>query len=512
MGSDGGSIPAAWFHGDFQLDASTEASPVPADAASMPKAGGADVASHVSYQHALHAYEALCTVANSVNYDVPYEEGLRSVESRDAGTGLAMSWITRRASAPPVGVHTVQLHSSNAPSAGVQASRVGSAVRAQPAPPLSLYTPPPSSHGVLRSSSSSSSSFSSPPSRRSLSSTLTPTSRSAQQQRSQVGRRPSQLASSPATVSTVGTAVMSSSTAHYVTALRHAVQAQRRHSACGKRGNGRLDRFASSSRFPGGADAADEEEEAEWRTCVEAAVTLAVCPACAAMFEHVLNTLSALGEGGDAATTTRDHTRNENNGGDAIGLRTTVCPRCAHIVPVRVATAPSQRWMLPPAVDHAGAERPPTVSATSPLPPPSLPPPPPTVSPASVVVAASAGTCGTDSVGFACDDGEETFAALIARIRASKKEAADHTSPPPRTSTSTAASTSTSTDADGDAARHAPRHVSVGVDMSESALAVPPPSQHAVDPMVSRLRAALSHLYFFELTTGNSAAALEHGM
>lgn len=436
-GSAEDSLPAAWLQGAFSLD----------DTPSAPTAQ-ALTSSTRNYQSAQQAYEALCAVADSVDYDVPYEEGLRSVETRDGDTGVATSWITRRASAPPLGSSATPLPRHRATSATASAS---SPKHALTDAAHSLYTPSPSAHGVANASA--------PPSRASLystPSTAVPSERSRRSSRGATtlsGRPSGQL---PA--ATVGTAVLRSTAADFATALRRRVQAQRGESSSSSRGRlGALAHSSVNDVWP--EHAGDEGGAATWRTSVTAAVALAACPSCETLFQRALDA-------------------------------TALCPQCGKTVSVKAATSlegtpQQQRWLLPP---------PPT--PTLPSPPQqheqrSPPPPAPFTS-------AGEG-CGTDSIGFPSEDGEDSFTALVARIRASKHAAVAVTSKSAATTCPSSMGGRQSVAA-GDG-RSNPASVPPSQPVAVSAVAV-------VDPMVARLRTALSRPYYFELARSAQRSSL----
>ncbi|KPA73312.1 hypothetical protein ABB37_10009 [Leptomonas pyrrhocoris] len=495
-------IPAAWLTGDFRLDESSEPftshSPLPSSAATSSSADAAaadaastkgtesssvDVSRYLSYANAQRAYEALCHAAQDVVYDVPYEEKLRRVESRDGRTGLATSWTSRRTSAAaPLITNTFILNRGRTAlgeEPRVQSSRGVPRTQRNASP--SPYTPPSSSHGT-----SARHSLRSQPSLHSE-------------------RLPSRdTLSAPPAVATsfVGTAVVRSSAASYATSLRQLVQTQREQNALAEQRGRLYHNFSPSS--PTAAEGT--EVEAEWRTRVSAALTIAVCPACEAMFEYALTSTPVVGAG-EEERSEKGATKEDDGTGGALGVAK-VCPHCGATVDVSAeataATAAAHRWWLPP------QPLPPQTTAAGSAATTSFDALPSSVEPTVANGAASSSGCGTDSVGFAEGDGEESFAALIARIRASKNKAAARTGS--AAVHQTAPSASISMDVSGTRKSYSKGHASVGQDSGGvgplqpspsvplSALAAPAP----LDPMVPKLRKALNHLYFFELMKGGT--------
>ncbi|KPI84854.1 hypothetical protein ABL78_6082 [Leptomonas seymouri] len=506
-------LPEAWLIGAFQLDAPPETStsdarvsssstaPSPAaPAASAPATRAQERGVDVSYANALRAYEALCRAAQDVAYNVAYEEGLRRVDTRDGITGLATSWISRRVTAPLGSSDTLIFSGGSV--APVEEPRAGSSysdTSTQRTTSLALYSPPSSSHGAADA-------FSASPARSSLYS-----SHSQQSQRSSLSVRQPRSASTLAppviATSTVGTAVVRSSAANFVTSLRRVVKAQREQGAAANQ-SGRLNQLC----FPL-STAVEDEREPEWRTCVAAALTIAVCSSCNAMLEYALDAKSMSGvesnEGKEA----------EVEGGDektAAPGSTTVCPRCGAAVEAAATTAAATaacRWLPPPQAPAAGSD----AAAL----PDSLHRSAKKESnmevPHSSAVQCSvkngeprSNGCGTDSAGFALGDGEESFAALVAGIRASKRRAEAHT----QSASTTHATLSTPTAMDAATVKPPEsRHRGpVGSASGGTAPSQPPhslplstlPVPAPVDPMALRLRAALRHPYFFELRRGGA--------
>ena len=573
-GADDDDLPAAWLIGEFQVDGaaaesitagsalssspslatSDDTSPAAAVSPSPhaeAKGSRVEVGSRASYANALQAYKTLCSTANDVVYDVLYEEGLRRVESRDGRTGLATSWLTRRASAPLLGSATalfaVATGSNPAQMRGSEGEgRLGSfhgQLSGQHAASAMFPCASPSS-----SSCGLAAAVASPPSRSSLYTTASLPRQRSRGPSSVCSDRPPLRKPTPSstaaphgtTPSSVGTAVIRSSAAHYATALRQLVRAQREQGESPRDARGRLNStrvssssFFSSSFSPSSVFATDAVKDGadsvEWRTRVAAAMTIAVCPSCSAMFPHTLTATPETASpcSATAGLTTEKHRAEERQSEAGASVE---CPRCGAAVDLSAAITPACRWLLPPpstrpdivttastSLTAASA----TTASTAAVYPlfstlcrteeagsavrqqPSV-----QQRPARREAAGTTDTCGTDSVGFAEAEGEESFARLVARIRASKKEAEQHAPP---ASAKTTASTSTEATA-ALTTSGATQQASVGSEaggqilpfsslpVSLSVLAPPAP----LDPMVPRLRAALEHLYFFELMKGAS--------
>jgi hypothetical protein len=542
-GSSGDVLPAAWLAGDFQLDAFPDAASFssssetlsPLDRVTLPavaecameglKTKKVDAAAHADYASVLHSYEALCRAASEVAYDAPLEDKLRCVESRDGRTGVATSWIARRGSAPllqtnPAVWQTAARGGGGAASPPATASAEEAMRRATSrnvtttshAFSHALYTPPPSS-------SYGNATFASPPTRSSVNSTASSSrqpSRSPSSAHSLRQPRKGSKSTTP-TVSTVGTAVLRSSAANYATALRQLVKAQRVQTTVPDTW-GRL----TSSSFSSSVVEGEPLRAMEWRMRVAAAVTLAVCQSCGTMFPCTLapDTATAGAEEGldhQGGGEMKGDARDACGGGAAAAA---VCPRCGQPVDVSAKTAGAVetcRWMLPPPPQTAAA--PATTSIPSKEEEERVPMNQPSPQQASTEATASAADvsghgngCGTDSVGFAERDDKVPFAVLVARIRAARGDAAAHASSPPPQSARTTAATSTGTDAaevQSDASQHGVPGASTAarVALSQLSSAVPLSRLKApvsADPMASKLRTALSHLYYFELTRGGT--------
>ncbi|KAG5504555.1 hypothetical protein JIQ42_06390 [Leishmania sp. Namibia] len=449
VGGDIAELPSAWLEGDLNLE-STVNDKGGASAASLP--AGAHLAgattsttcacpapSSSAPSAALRTYEALLTAAEEVDYDISYEEALRHVEERDSETGLAITWRTRcRASVP-------QLFSSTAVTASAGSREEGgeclmfeggatAAGSLRPAASSELYTTPPSRPSVAGRSAtcrlSAALSASRPASQASIASAATSSITATNRAKRDAPRsKGGGVGGFP--LSTEGTAVVCSSAATYATALRQLVQGQRRH-ASGV-GSGPLPSGSTSAAWisrehnecDGGAAAL------EWRTRLTAAVTLAVCPSCNAWFERTLQQPQRRRPSEETLK------RDVWNAKDASRC---CCPRCGHDVgadtPATAAAAGAgPRWAWAPLATTAGCEATPRdfneapervidpAIARCPQQPSSL---------ASAAIHRNTNgvigeTCGTDSVGFAesSSDGskEESFAALVARIRASRLRA-----------------------------------------------------------------------------------------
>ncbi|KAG5509215.1 hypothetical protein GH5_06295 [Leishmania sp. Ghana 2012 LV757] len=548
VGGDIAEIPSAWLEGDLNLESmindkgGASAASFPAGAhlagATTSTTSACPAPSSSAPSAALRTYEVLRTAAEEVDYDVSYEEALRHVEERDSETGLATTWRTRCRTSVP------QLFSFTAvtASAGSREERgeclmfeggatAGGSFR--PAASSELYTTPPCQSSVAGCSAtcrlSAALSASRPVSQASIASAATSSSITATNKAKREAPRSKGGGVGAFPLSTEGTAVVCSSAATYAKTLRKLVQEQRRH-ASGV-GSGPLPSGSTSAAWfgrehnerDGGAAAL------EWRTRLTAAVTLAVCPSCNAWFERTLQQPQRRRPSEE--TLKRDV-------GNAEDASRCCCPRCGHDVgadtPATAAAAGAgPRWAWAPPATTAGCEATPRdfneapervvdpANARCPQQPSSL---------ASSTIHRNTNgvigeTCGTDSVGFAesSSDGskEESFAALVARIRASRLRAQEgversdtmtpsatevHTqqSPlsntsivPPRpptqlTPTTVPASVGTfhvcsETDMRGEMAPSQP------LPLSE------PTAPARANPFTQSLRAALSHLYFDDL-------------
>ncbi|KAG5482661.1 hypothetical protein CUR178_06698 [Leishmania enriettii] len=443
-------IPSAWLEGDLYV-ASTVDNKGGASVASLPAGahltGGTTsttsacrAPSSSAPSAALRMYEVLRTAAEEVDYDVSYEEALRHVEERDSETGLATTWRTRcRASVPQLFSFTAMTASAGSREArGERLMFEGAATAGGsfcPAASSELYTTPPSRPSVVGCSAtcrlSAALSASRPASQASIASAATSSSITATNR----AKREAPLSKGGGVgafpLSTEGTAVVCSSAATYAKTLRQLVQEQRRH-ASGV-GSGQLPSGSTSAAWIGRVHNERDGGAAalEWRTRLTAAVTLAVCPSCNAWFERTLQQPQRRRPSEE--TLKRDV-------GNAENASRCCCPRCGHDVgagtPATAAAAGAgPRWAWAPPAATASCETTPrdfneapervidNANARCPQQPFSL---------ASAAIHRNTNgvigeTCGTDSVGFveSSSDGskEVSFAALVARIRASRLRA-----------------------------------------------------------------------------------------
>nr|CAJ2469794.1 unnamed protein product [Leishmania braziliensis] len=434
-GTDGdiADIPSAWLEGNFHLkpviDDEGEAVAASTGAAPLPPA----------LSSVLRTYQALCTAAEEVDYDLLYEEGLRQVEERDGETGLATTWRTRRC--PSVSLLFSPMTMTAL--AGSSEARGERPLLACGAAALhDLYTKPPSrlfatgrgatgrlSAALLASRPASQASIMSAATSSAITTTTTskvkaPVSRS-NDSRGSIGTLSS--------LSAEGTAVVRSYAAAFTEALRQVVQAQR-HYASGVGGD--PPRLGSTS----GARLGKNDKEGnnspavhEWRTHMTAAVMLAICSSCHAWFERTLQQPRRLPPSEGVQ---------QRAAGDADSIPRCCCPRCGHDVdaetggdtPTTAAAWSGPRWVWPPSVstaDFDAVARDSTGTSTRAIDSAVVRCLQEPFAPAMATRQhSSSGTggepCGTNGVGFAeAGDGdeEEPFAALVRHSRASKLRA-----------------------------------------------------------------------------------------
>ncbi|KAG5482814.1 hypothetical protein LSCM1_06844 [Leishmania martiniquensis] len=435
-------MPSAWLEGDLHLDLA-----VNDKGAGVASSAGARVEGATPFttsacsassprlsSAALRTYEALRAAAEEVDYDVSYEEALRHVEERDSETGLATAWRTRRCPSVPLLFSLTALTDSveERDEGGRCLTLKGGATAAgdlHPAVSNELYTAPPSRPSVIDRGVTcrlaAALSDSRPASQASVVSATAPSSITATNRgKGQVPRAQVGSGGALSSLSAVGTAVACSSVARYTMTLRRLVQEQRRH--MGDVGGGTPPSGWTSAAWLGreDTDRCDGTGALEWRTRLTAAVTLAVCPSCHAWYERTPQPSRRRWSSEEAL---------QSAAGDAEDSRC-CCPRCGHGVdadtPVAAAARAGPRWAWAPPATKAdygetaqGCDETSATAMNSAI----VPCPQNASSPAPAAShrwcnAAIVEARSTDSVGF--EGGrEESFAALVARIRASRRRA-----------------------------------------------------------------------------------------
>lgn len=554
-------IPPAWLEGDFHLK------PVVADG------GGADAASPsacmrlaeaataitptgaaplpLDSSNALRTYQALCTAADEVDYDVSHEEALRQVEDRDGQTGLATTWRTRRCPSAPLPFSSIAVTAS-ALSWDERGERPMFAGGVEPAGNLraaashELYTKPPSRPSVLGRGAvgrlSAALSASRPASQASIISAVTSSAiTTTRRMKAQVLRSCGGGGGAFSSLSTEGTAVARSSAATYAMALRQRVQEQRE-CASGVEGGPSRSSWTSTVRL-GREDSAGSGGAAalEWRTRMTAAVTVAVCPSCHAWFERALQQP----RGPLPSEEARQQTTGESD--DAPRC---CCTRCGLDIdaaagadtPVAAEAGAGPRWAWAPSATIGGSEAtkrdvrgtPARAIDSAAGNGPQQPSSPTSAARHRITDGAGGEACGTDTVGFAegSNGGEEEFfAALVARIRASRLRAQGDeersnamvtsvSEAPARQAPLSNASIAPLRPPTELAPAAAPKGVGISrvcteTGMSGETMSFPPAASlfgppplgeltlpARVNPFAKSLRVALSRLYFYDLWAG----------
>ncbi|TPP53119.1 hypothetical protein CGC20_30075 [Leishmania donovani] len=518
-GADGGiaDIPSAWLEGDFHLKSAVAdgggaaAAFRPAcvrfagEATATMSTGAAPLPPDSS--NALRTYQALCAAADEVDYDVSYEEALRQVEDRDSQTGLATTWRTRRRPSAPLPFSSMAVTAS-ALSWDARGERSTCAGGVEAA-------------GNLRSAASHEL-YTKPPSRPSAAG------------RGTAGRLSAALSASRPALQASGTAVARSSAATYAMALRQRVQEQREYAS--RVGGGPPRSSSTPAVWRGREDNEGSGGAAalEWRTRMTAAVTVAVCPSCAAWFERALQ---------QPQRPLPSEEARQQTAGESDYAPRCCCPRCGHDVDTAAgADTPAgagPRWVWAPSAATGLSEAikrdfdgtPARVIDSAVARCPQQPSSPASAARHRITNGAGSETCGTDSVGFAESGNggeEESFAALVARIRASKRRAQEDAEG--GNATATSVSEARARQAPLSSASIAPLHPStelapatapkgVGISrvcietgMSGETMSFPPAAPLSgppslseltlparVNPFAQRLRVALNRLYFYDL-------------
>ncbi|CAG9571381.1 putative ecotin [Leishmania major strain Friedlin] len=558
-GSGIADIPSAWLEGDFHLksavadeDGAAAASPsacmalageatatMSADAAPLPPDSSS----------ALRMYEALCAAADEVDYDVSYEEALRQVEDRDGHTGLATTWRTRRRPSAPLPFSSMAVAASALSwdaqgERSVFAGRVEAAGNIRVAASQGLYTQPPSRPSAVGRGAAgrlaAALSASRPASQASVVSAGTPsTITTTRRMKPQVlrscgggggGAFPS--------LSTEGTAVACSSAATYAMALRQRVQEQREYAS--RVGGGPPRSSSTPAVRLDREDNGDSGRAAvlEWRTRMTAAVTVAVCPSCHAWFERALQ---------QPQQPLLSEEARQRTAGEPDNASRCCCPRCGHDVdtaagadtPAAAAAGAGPRWVWAPSAATGGSEAskrdfdgtPARVLDSAVVRCPQQPSSPASAARHCIANGAGGETYGTDSVGFAGSGNggeEESFAALVARIRASRLRAQEdeESSNAMATSVSEARARQAPLSSASIAPLRPPKELApatapkgVGIssvctetDMSGGTMSFPPAAPLSgppplgeqtlparMNPLAQSLRVALSRLYFYDL-------------
>ncbi|KAG5509066.1 hypothetical protein JKF63_06074 [Porcisia hertigi] len=531
-------IPSAWLEGDFHLEPAGDGEDGGAGAPSsrsMRPAGGEAVASFnrtadsppVSSE-VLRMYQALCTAAEEVDYDFSHEEALRQVETRDAETGLATTWRTRRYPSAPWPCSSTAAMTASVDNGERRGLRLvfGGCVEAardrSMAASHELYTAPPSrlstAHASAPSRLSTPLTLSLPASQASIMpASALPTTVSTGRVNGSVLRSHGGRAGASSSLSTEGTVVVRSSAATYAKALRQLVQTHRQQvNIVG--GAPSQSNSTSAAWPPSGDDDPDGGNGGaaalEWRTHMRAPVTLAVCSSCHMWFERSLQQpqhLPSSSRGGQQAAEGMDK-----------GSRC-CCPRCGCDVDsaagtdmaTAAAAAAGPRWAWEPTAATDGSRetsREPCGTPARIIDPPRARSPRQKTFPAQAaashrsIAVASGATCGTDSVGFTEADEEESFAALVARIRASRMNAQGNEEKGARVSPSAAESVSTRAPADMNRSRGCTETGTLGKPNTSppAALTAPPAWTKPTgpvhgNPFALSLRVALSHPYFHDL-------------
>ncbi|CBZ32853.1 ecotin, putative [Leishmania donovani] len=557
-GADGGiaDIPSAWLEGDFHLK-SAVADGGGAAAAFRPacvRFAGEETATMSTgaaplppdSSNALRTYQALCAAADEVDYDVSYEEALRQVEDRDSQTGLATTWRTRRRPSAPLPFSSMAVTASalSWDARGERSTCAGGVEAAgnlRSAASHELYTKPPSRPSAAGRGTAgrlfAALSASRPALQASVisaatSSAITTTRRmKAQVSRSCGGGGGGGAFSS---LSTEGTAVARSSAATYAMALRQRVQEQREYAS--RVGGGPPRSSSTPAVWRGREDNEGSGRAAalEWRTRMTAAVTVAVCPSCAAWFERALQ---------QPQRPLPSEEARQQTAGESDYAPRCCCPRCGHDVDTAAgADTPAgagPRWVWAPSAATGLSEAikrdldgtPARVIDSAVARCPQQPSSPASAARHRITNGAGSETCGTDSVGFAESGNggeEESFAALVARIRASKRRAQEDAEG--GNATATSVSEARARQAPLSSASIAPLHPStelapatapkgVGISrvcietgMSGETMSFPPAAPLSgppslseltlparVNPFAQRLRVALNRLYFYDL-------------
>lgn len=454
-------------------------------------------------------YTTLCAAVDCIDYDVVQEDQRRTIQSRDGRSGMATQWVVRQG-----------------PLSG-QPTRVDPCI--QGGMPSSISPKAVLPHPFVTSSSSISGngvymSAISPPSHR-------PTSRASSQSttttsigignhdgrypegdRRLLHHRSSGVVGRRSEGATCGTAVVNNTAAGFAASLRKKVDAHRRSSTRTEEaihGDGwpvtsRDDSFLSttglrqaiSSRGTG-----EGETDDVFITRLLAPKTVCFCSRCSRMTEQVLADKpvrvtvapAAAANTADEAAAVRIRDRNTMQ---------TICQSCGALAVIPVA--PSTDWLLPP------MEQPPAAPVKE-----ILLPSEGVLKTASRAAGHPAyhnngnlrnerssdgnggkeilddGTsCGSDAIGFSNDDGTETFAELIAKIRASRRSAESISVKSTAPSRSVAA---TGTDSNG-ALQTSACVAEVGATHRK-----PSAEEDKSFELQARLRAALSMPYFAHL-------------